>query len=257
VFEPVRPVRVYERVVQEIEEAIQRGELSPGDRLPSERAMMEQFGVSRSTIREALRVLERDGLVRSRGGDPNGPVVLSVSTDGLRRALTLLTRGRNLDLAELLQFRMLIEGGAARLAAMRHTDGDLALLDARLAAMEAACDRGETTTFSQADLDFHDAVARITENGLLQVANEVVRAVVLQLVAGKVADADDERSQMRENCDRHAEVLAAIRAGDGERAAYLSRVHIFDAYAGQLQPDDRQRVEAILAAPGEATDLLA
>jgi GntR family transcriptional regulator, transcriptional repressor for pyruvate dehydrogenase complex len=256
-FEPVRPIRVYERVVQEIEDAIQRGELAPGDRLPSERAMMEQFGVSRSTIREALRVLERDGLVRSRGGDPNGPVVLPVSTEGLRRSLLLLTRGRHVDLVELLQFRMLIEGGAARLAAACRSDDDLDLLGARLTAMEDACDLGDAQTFSRADLDFHDTVAVIAGNELLQVANEVVRAVVLQLVAVKVTSADDERTQMRENCARHAEVLDAIRDADGERAAYLSRVHIFDAYAGQLDPEDRHRVAAMLAAPGDPREVFA
>lgn len=255
-FTPVRPVRVYERVVQEIEDAIQRGDLSPGDRLPSERAMMEQFAVSRSTIREALRVLEHDGLVRSRGGDPNGPEVLPVSSEGLRRSLTLLTRGQHLDLTQLLQFRMLIEGGACSLAALAHTDADLDRLRAQLAAMEAASDQGDADTFSRADLDFHDTVAVVAGNDLLRVANEVVRAVALQLVVGKVASADDQRSQMRENCERHTELLAAIEDRDGERAAHLSRVHIFDAYAGQLDPADRARMQAMLPAAGDATGIL-
>lgn len=78
-FQPVQPVRAYQRIVEQIEEALSRGDLVPGQRLPSERELVTQFAVSRSTVREALRVLESNGMVRSRPGDPNGPEILPFS----------------------------------------------------------------------------------------------------------------------------------------------------------------------------------
>jgi len=72
-FQQVQPVRLYQRIVEQIEDALARGELKPGQRLPSERELVVQFGASRSTVREALRVLESNGVVRSRPGDPDGP----------------------------------------------------------------------------------------------------------------------------------------------------------------------------------------
>ncbi|MGO4599699.1 FadR/GntR family transcriptional regulator [Terrabacter sp. 2RAF25] len=82
-FEPVRSVRLYERIVEQVEEAIARGELRPGERLPSERELVVQFGTSRATVREALRVLESNGVVRSRPGDPNGPEAARASLHSL------------------------------------------------------------------------------------------------------------------------------------------------------------------------------
>ncbi|MGA9925356.1 MAG: GntR family transcriptional regulator, partial [Isosphaeraceae bacterium] len=76
IFEPIKPTRAHEAVLAQLQRKILKGELAPGDRLPSEREMMETFGVSRPTVREALRVAESLGLVAVRHGDPGGPQVL-------------------------------------------------------------------------------------------------------------------------------------------------------------------------------------
>ena len=83
-FEPVAPVHAYERIVAQIEEAVYSGRLKPGERLPGERELMTQFGVGRSTVREALRVLQAAELIRSRPGDPRGPEVLAASPGALQ-----------------------------------------------------------------------------------------------------------------------------------------------------------------------------
>ncbi|MGI8717025.1 MAG: FadR/GntR family transcriptional regulator, partial [Lapillicoccus sp.] len=75
-FRPVTSVRLSQGIVEQVEQALASGELRPGQRLPSERELVVQFGASRSTVREALRVLESTGVVRSRPGDPHGPEVL-------------------------------------------------------------------------------------------------------------------------------------------------------------------------------------
>ncbi len=221
-FERVRPVRAYESIVEQVEDRVFRGLLRPGERLPSERDLMGQFSVSRSTVREALRVLESDGLVRSRPGDPNGPEVLPFSPITLRKSVTRLVRVDEVGLAELVQFRMLLEGSANLLAARLASDEQLAAMDAALAEMEAALDRGYAE-FSRADVAFHDIVARASRSILIQVCSDVVRGVVLGLISQKIADAPDKRELMATSLRHHADVLDAVRRRDGPRAARLAR----------------------------------
>jgi GntR family transcriptional repressor for pyruvate dehydrogenase complex len=227
-------VRAYERVVEQIERAIYRGDLKPGERLSSERQLMVQFAVSRSTVREALRVLQSAGLIRSRPGDPNGPLILPFSTIALEKSLASLARVEQLSLVDLLQFRMLIEGAASMLAARGHTPEHIEAMEAALTAMEAALDEGDAA-FSVADLAFHEAIAGAAGNPLLRACNAVVRDVVLELVLKKISEAPDHRAQMAETLRLHRKVLDAVRSRQPARAAELSRRHLLDYY-GQLVP---------------------
>src|SRR3954465_3767531 len=111
-FRPVQPVRAYERIVEQVEDALASGELRPGQRLPSAREAVGQFEGGRSPVREALRVLESNGVVRSRPGDPNGPEVLPFSSGALRKQMVRLARVDEVGLAELLSFRMILDGSA-------------------------------------------------------------------------------------------------------------------------------------------------
>jgi len=238
-FEPVRPVRAYQSIVEQVEDRVLRGLLRPGQRLPSEREMTAQFGVSRSTVREALRVLESDGLIRSRPGDPNGPEVLPFSPTALRKSITRLVRVDEIGLAELVQFRMLLEGSANLLAARLAAMGDA------LAEMERALDRGYEE-FSRADVAFHDTVATASRNVLIQVCSDVVRGVVLSLISQKIADAPDRRSLMERSLRHHAEVLDAVRRRDGPLAARLARESLYDYYADYVPEAERPLVRALL-----------
>jgi DNA-binding FadR family transcriptional regulator len=244
-FEPVRPVRAYQSIVEQVEDRVFRGQLRPGERLPSEREMTAQFGVSRSTVREALRVLESDGLVRSRPGDPNGPEVLPFSPATLRKSVTRLVRVDEVGLAELVQFRMLLEGSANLLAARLATDDELAAMDSALAGMQLALDGGYEE-FSRADVAFHDAVARASRSILIQVCSDVVRGVVLGLISQRIADAPDRRELMERSLRHHGEVLDAVRRRDGPLAARLARESLYDYYAGYLTDDERPLLQALL-----------
>ncbi|MER6506267.1 FCD domain-containing protein [Nonomuraea sp. NPDC001636] len=248
-FEPVRAVRAYERVVEQVEEAIESGALGPGARLPSERELMVQFSVGRSTVREALRVLQARGLVRSRPGDPNGAEVLPFSPAALHKSMTTLARVAELSLAELVQFRMVLDSSAVLLAARLRTDEQLAAMEAAIADMRAAM-RAATASdhdaFSAADVAFHDVVVAASGNTLIQVCTDVVRSVVLGLIAGKIADAPDRESLMRRSIRHHEEVLAAVRAGDGASAARLLRRSMYDYYAVHLPDAERPALRALL-----------
>lgn len=242
-FEPITTARAYERIVEQIEQAVLSGRLPPGHRLPGERELMAQFGVGRSTVREALRVLQANDVIRSRQGDPRGPEVLGASPSTLYKSMHRLARTEGLGLADLLQFRMLLEGSAYRLAAALRTEEHLARMSEALQAM-----RGERDyhAFSRADVAFHDAVAQATGNPLIIMCAEVVRGVVLEQIEGKLATAADRRALMRGSLAHHAEVLEAVREGDAERASRLATHTLHDYYAGYLPSGERVRLDPLL-----------
>ncbi|ONI78629.1 GntR family transcriptional regulator [Actinosynnema sp. ALI-1.44] len=242
-FEPVSPVRAYERVVEQIEEAVFAGRLRPGARLPSERDLMTQFGVSRSTVREALRVLQSNGMIQSRAGDPRGPEVLPASPKTLRKSMSRLVRAESMSLAELLQFRMLMEGSAYQLAARLRTETQLGEMETALRDMADA--KGHAA-FSDADVAFHDAVARATQNTLIVVCSNVVRGVVLDSIADSLANAADQQALMSAYLEHHSDVLQAIRDRDGALAARLARQALYDYYGTFLPQTDRNLLATLV-----------
>lgn len=252
-FQQVRPVRLYERIVDQIEAALASGDLKPGQRLPSERELVTQFGASRSTVREALRVLESKGVVRSRPGDPNGPELLPFSPGELTRQMTRLAQVDHLSLAELISFRMILDGSANLLAARLRSAEELAAMEETITVMRAAIDQSYEA-FSEADVAFHDAVAKASRNALIQVCNQVVRGVVLSLISDKIQRSPSSKSLMRRSLRHHEEVLEAIRAGDGTGAAAVSRRSLYDYYAGYLPKEDRVPLQALLAGGHAAGD---
>jgi GntR family transcriptional regulator, transcriptional repressor for pyruvate dehydrogenase complex len=244
-FQPVQPVRAYQRIVEQVEEALARGDLAPGQRLPSERELVAQFAVSRSTVREALRVLESNGVVRSRPGDPNGPEILPFSHSALRKQMVRLARVDELTLSELIGFRMIMDGAAIQVASRLRTPEQLAEMEETLIAMREAIDV-DFAAFSEADLAFHDVIARISRNSLIQTCNEVVRGVVLGLISDKIAHAPNSRALMLESLHHHAEVVEAIRDGDGHAAARLARQNMYDYYAGYVPDSERETLHALI-----------
>ena len=252
-FQQVRPVRLYERIVEQIETALASGGLKPGQRLPSERELVAQFGASRSTVREALRVLESKGVVRSRPGDPQGPELLPFSATELTRQMTRLAQVDHLSLAELISFRMILDGSANMLAARLRSADELAAIEQTIIVMGAAINESYER-FSEADVAFHDAVAQASRNGLIQVCNQVVRGVVLSLISDKIQRSPSSKTLMRRSLHHHEEVLEAIRAGDGPAAAAISRRNLYDYYAGYVPEEDRVPLQALLAAGGADDD---
>lgn len=243
-FTQVQHVRAYQRVVAQIEEAILGGDLVSGGHLPSERDLVEQFGVSRSTIREAMRVLESAGLVSSRPGDPNGARVMPLTTDNLSKSMSMIARRQDLGLVDLLQFRMLIEGNVAEVAARVGTAAELAVMRMALESMRDAVGEG-SEAFSEADLAFHRAIAAAA-NPLLQACGEVILGLVIQTVCEKLRKAPDVAFQMAESLARHEAVLAAIEAGDATEAARLSRLHQLEYYGSFVTDELRYRLERLI-----------
>jgi DNA-binding FadR family transcriptional regulator len=239
-FTAIKTQRAYEHIVAQIEQAIASGALKPGEHLPSEREMMEDFGVSRPTIREALRVLESNGMVRSKHGNPFGPEILEPSAELLYRPMAQLVRTKHLSLSEFLPVRIALEGLACTVAATARTADHLAALEEAVDGMSQASEDGsDLHRFGEADVAFHTTVWEATGNLLIAMFGNVTRDLMEELIEEKIAHAADARAVMALSVEHDTEILAAIRAGDPTLAGYLARQFIYDYYNDYVPESER------------------
>src|SRR5262249_53378671 len=163
-IEPVKRSRIYEHIVEQIRALIREGSWAPGDQIPPERELAERFRVSRTSVREALRALEMQGVIESRQG--GGTFVRSAEPELLIPPLaSVILRGQR-ELGEVLEVRELLEPGVARCAALRATPEAVQELDAVLVRQRALVEHDEQ--FVEQDAAFHAALARAADNRILQ-----------------------------------------------------------------------------------------
>ena len=164
-FERVSSQRIYQQIVDQITRMVQEGTLRPGDRLPPERQLAEEFGVSRSAVREALSALRMLGLVEARVGE--GTFITQPPDERFISPLALVLTIEQSEAMgrELLELRAALEAQSAALAALRREADDLAAMDEALRDMEKDLEEGRLG--AEADWRFHDAVASATGNALL------------------------------------------------------------------------------------------
>ncbi|WP_028933205.1 FadR/GntR family transcriptional regulator [Pseudonocardia spinosispora] len=241
--------RAYQRIVDHVEAAVAAGELSPGDRLPSERELVAKFGVARSSVREALRVLESKELVRSRPGDPRGPLVLPFSLEPMRRSMAMLTSTRTLTLPELIQFRMVVDASTNLMAAARRTGAQLIAMERNIARMRESMTIGYEV-FGRADLEFHELIAEAAGNKFIQVCGDVAREAILELITRRIVDAEDHTALMLRSLRHHGAVFTAIADRDGHRASRLAREGLYDHYADHVDDEARTVLEALVLEVG-------
>ncbi|GGJ49174.1 FadR/GntR family transcriptional regulator [Glutamicibacter ardleyensis] len=247
-FTPAVPTLTYERVVQQIEEAILSKEIEPGQHLPSERELMVQFSVSRSTVREALRVLQSQGLIASRPGSRSGPVVLPISSDILERSFANMARVASLSLAELVQFRIVLESSACQLAAVMHNQAQLATMRDAIERMELKTTSG-SEAFNRADLDFHAAVWEASHNGILRICGEAVSGAILNVMDEQMSHSENESREMKKVVALDRAIFDAIARGDSAAAGKAAKTAISSYFNAALDAEALRGVQALI---GEA-----
>lgn len=222
----VRPVAAYELVVEQVKRAIFLGRFVPGDKLPPERELAAQMLVSRTTIREAMRVLEGEGLITVKRGATGGLVVQAQS--GLRpHEIEPYMEAQREMLDTIYEYRIANECMAARLAAARRSKEQLRRMAAAVKAMGQLCETPEMRAtmaniarFRALDSEFHLAVAEASGNRLIRKAVEDARTAMF-LPIGKVFKKLEDSAN-----EHHEELFAAISDGDPDRAAEAMRRHI-------------------------------
>jgi GntR family transcriptional repressor for pyruvate dehydrogenase complex len=232
-FQPVHQRRAFEEVIGQIEQVIASGRLGVGDRLPSERELASLLGVSRPSVREALRVFDAVGILKAQRGQglESGSIVTAETGGGLATFFRLYTELLRIPLGDLIDVREALEVAAATAAATRpqpeHLEGLRAAVD-RMRATETA------EEFLLHDTEFHLALARASGNAaaplLMDALRESIARYMLEAFA-LLADWPTERVRL---IDEHQAIVQELEAGDAPAAGRAVSRHIRDFYTRVL-----------------------
>lgn len=214
----IKKTRIHEEVVIQIHELIRAGKFKAGDQLPSERELAETFKVSRTSVREALRALETQGLVISRTG--MGNFVADLPIESLVAPLAKLLIQEKDALADIFEMRKLVEPRIASLAAQRATQRDIERMKRILAAQKEAVERGQTGV--DADADFHFAIGRATHNQAL----EKLVGGLMDLLSHSREESLQTPDRRKASIEAHRAILSAIEQHDSRRTQKTMLHHI-------------------------------
>lgn len=228
----------YELVLHQVEADLAAGRLRIGGRLPGERALAEQLGISRPSVREAVRVLEAMGVVRTAtgSGPEAGAVIVAEPVSPLTAVLRLHLATNHLPMGDVVQTRLLLESWAAREAAARELEaGELKVAEELLDRMDDAGLSPEE--FHLLDAEFHVALSGLAGNVLIAAVMTSLRSAIHGYVLAAVPNLPDWEATALGLRSEHRAILAAVRGGEPERAAELVTAHIRGFYqAAQLAP---------------------
>lgn len=182
VFRPIRSPRAFEEIAAQIRAQLAEGRLRVGNRLPSERALAEQFGVSRNTLREALRSLEHAGLVRLQKGATGGAFMTEASGDAIATGLLDMYHSGTISPEQLTEARIWVESVVVREACQRATPEEIEHLRENVRQAEEANARGDLDERAEVNLEFHRILARMTGNPVVVIVMDSVLAVLRHFV---------------------------------------------------------------------------
>lgn len=233
----LRPQKTALLVAQQIVADIQRRGNVTGDRLPPEKAMLEQYQIGRGTLRESLRYLELQGLISLKPGPGGGPVVEKPNGAGLATAISLLLQMENAPYRNIVEARGSLEPAMSRLAATRMTDDDVAALKANLDRMLEGIDDSEV--FAATNQEFHDIIAHSSGNALFA---HLIDALTGILDGTSIGIEYPERRRLAVH-QAHTRIYEALASHDPVAAADSMREHIGE-YTKYIEAKYPQIIEA-------------
>jgi len=217
-------------LAQRLREQILAGGFSPGDCLPTERDLVAETGLSRGSVREALRILEAEGLLQTRPGRYGGSIVCRPSENLLARQVGSFARGRGVAFQTLIEAREALEPMLAQLAAHNHTDEDMAALDAITIRLEAAA-LADLPAFLAENVKWHWALAVASHNELLRAFMASIAGLIHASSRAEHVASDEVRGLV---VAAHRRILQAIRDRDGEAARRRMARHV-QAYSDRIR----------------------
>jgi GntR family transcriptional repressor for pyruvate dehydrogenase complex len=218
--EPIARRKTYELVAEQMVAMIATHALEAGDQLPTERELTESFHVGRSSVREALRMLESQGVITPSAA---GAFVVAPAANPLNSSLRLLlSLDEGMRIRDVFELREILECEAAALAAARHAPEDLLQMDDAIGLMTASLDNAEGDGFIDADLRFHLALAAATGNRLVLHSMHAVREVIRRALLTVYHIPRSPESAI----DEHRAIREAVASGDVDRARAAMRAHL-------------------------------
>jgi GntR family transcriptional repressor for pyruvate dehydrogenase complex len=234
---PMQVPKASDVLADDLRERILRGEFPEGTALPPERELVAQTRMSRTTVREALRILEVQGLVQIRTGRGGGAFVQRPGEESIASTVNLLIRGRQVRMAALLETREAVEPACAQLAAKYRTDADLDALDR---ANDAIAAEGTLSAFLTANIDWHVAVAVASHN-------ELLTGFMVALSRAIYASTDNQGfidvSVRKTTIQAHRSITKAIRDRDPAAAGRRMTRHVHEYASAVLEVEDRTAID--------------
>ena len=236
-FTPMEVPKASDVLANQLREHILSGELPEGTALPPERELVIQTKMSRATVREALRILEVQGLVRIKAGRAGGAFIRRPGRDTVASSVSMLIRGRQIRLTSVLETREGIEPFCAQLAAAHRTDPDLAVLDQANQDIIASGD--DLDAFLRANVDWHLGVAAASHNEILASFMTALSNTIYTATRNETFVDEEVR---KETFRAHASVTEAIRSGDGAAAARRMGRHVHSYAEAVLEVEQRTEI---------------
>jgi GntR family transcriptional repressor for pyruvate dehydrogenase complex len=223
VFEPIRPKKISEEIVEQIKKLIAKGELRPGDRVPSERDLATMLGVSRPSVREAIMVLEAMGFLDSRQG--GGTFVRALTETSITDPLAKLVEQKDPELLRaLVEVRMGLESWAAFLAAQRAEPEEVAEMRRLYEIMAEQATRGGWDP--EVDADFHYAITAASHNSLQMHVLDSIHTLFHATIQVALMEFYRQQGHIEKLLVQHREILEAIAARDPELARQKMMAHL-------------------------------
>jgi len=219
--------RTHDALLKDIEADLRSGKIKVGDRLPGERTLADNYGISRASVREAIRILDAMGILRSSvgSGPTSGAIVVSDPSAGLSSALRLHVATNRLPVADIVQTRILLETWTARTGADRPGgDEDLEQAAQLLHAMDNP--NIDRAAFHELDARFHVALSSLAGNAVVATMMESLSGSIVGYVKGAMDAMDAWPEVLSVLRTQHHGIFDAVQAHDGELAARLLREHI-------------------------------
>lgn len=218
-FGPIKSARLFEEICTQIRAQLSLGKIGPGDKLPAERDLAEQFGVSRSAVREALRALEVSGLIELRKGVKGGAFLLAESAPLTQSFENMLDLGR-ISMHDFTEARILITEVITRLACERGRKKDFDAIARNIDRLEQAIKNGEGYKDVSVITDFYDLLAVATGNQTLRFLSHGIAQLLSTLIAEK------QPRPMNDLVEKRREILKYLRARDADTAGRLLTEHL-------------------------------
>jgi GntR family transcriptional repressor for pyruvate dehydrogenase complex len=223
VLEPIRPKKISEEIVNQIKKLISKGDLKPGDRIPSERELATMLGVSRPSVREAIMVLDAMGFLESRQG--GGTFVRALTESSIMDPLAKLVEKRDPELLRALaEVRMGLEGWSAYLAAQRADAEDLADMRRLYAVMEKQAAKGGWNP--EVDAEFHYAITAASHNSLQMHVLDSIHSLFHTTIQVALMEFYQQQGHIQLLLTHHREIMEAIAARQPELARQKMMEHL-------------------------------
>lgn len=220
-IEPLEKKSLSDLVVEKIKNLILKGELNEGDRIPGERELSEQFGVSRASVREGLKILSLQGLLKRTNA---GTVITTSFSSILEETLTLKILLDDTSYEEVTEARLFLEKTMVGLAAKRIAEDDIKIMERHLNAMIEADIQENNNDFVIADIAFHQQIAKASRSSVLLILYNSIIMLIFK-VQTKVGY---DKSVMKESIEYHKKILEALKRGDVPNSENEMQLHLLD-----------------------------